>query len=146
MLKKLTIILFFLLFAFTASSQTMVHVDKMGQSYDWKLSNQACNGCGSFYMRVDRSVYPDQRGLYYFYVYFWSNSFYANGYTANTYITELNFYFIQNGTYFFAYNLPYLLVSPSDVKQLSDKNLGAVLYGADNGQIIKLTWKQAIAY
>ena len=69
---------------------TQIHVDRTGVMYDWRLSNPACNGCGSFYYAITRTLSPDDLGRYYFYLLIQSNSYYGNGVLATTYIKGFN--------------------------------------------------------
>ena len=69
---------------------TQTHVDRFGATYDWRKSNVECAGCGSFYYAVTRTPEPDYEGKYYYYLFFWSNSFYGNGTQASSYVTGVS--------------------------------------------------------
>ena len=127
-------------------SKTVVHSDRNGMVYDWKLSNQACYGCGSLYVSILRDSKPNEKGLYYFYVYLWSNSFYANGLKASTYVTNINVYAGNgDGGKTSVLTIPYFVAKPkTDI--FSGYNLIATLYGADPTQVWFITWVQIQAY
>lgn len=123
------------------SNGLIVHVDNTGYSYDWKLSNEGCYGCGSFYIRVVRTAYPDESGKYYFYVQFWSNSFYLNGKPATSYVFGVRIY-LKDG-----YGNSYLVLGPSYI--LSEPNAlktGATLYSLNKYQQILITWDGVSPY
>jgi hypothetical protein len=98
MKKILLSLLLLLTISFSTMSQTITHVDRNGNSYDWKLFGNACYGCASFYVKVDRTLYKQSDGFFYFYIYLYSNSFHSNGYLTSTYITNINIYSIENNT------------------------------------------------
>lgn len=67
-MKKLFLlisILFITLFSIQAQNNVSVH-------QDWKIENSS--SLGSFYWSVTRSSFPDEKGRYWYYLYFYSNS------------------------------------------------------------------------
>lgn len=161
-------IIFLLFFPLLSFSQinTQTHRDYNGKSYDWSPSNKSCLGCASFYVKVERTVLPDINGLYYFYCYFYSNSFYLNGTLAGTYITGLNISFLteNNNNLKSKYNNSiqsiiqnkkiqsisivknsWILVPPKTLNY-NGTYLGATLYGGDPNQIINIKWDGVVAY
>lgn len=144
-LRNILLGLFFLLNPFyDLKSQQTIHTDETGYVYDWNLSNQTCYGCGSFYISVwDANIY--NKGYYTFYVYFWSNSFYQNGYAANSYVSNINITFINNGqkTHILG---PYYFIAVPKSKNFNGFNLAAVLYSTNPKQIININWGGVIAY
>jgi len=145
--KTLLIILFFLLLSKHAKSQkqqqlnnltTVTHVDANGYVYDWQRSNPGCYGCGSFYVKIERDIYPDETGMYNFYVKFYSNSFYANGQKSHTYIPSIWVYF-SNGFDDYLQLEPFWLL-------VFDTGVGATLKSQNKYQIIKLVWSNPTVY
>jgi hypothetical protein len=86
-MKKFLLGIVFVLFSFVGYSQTVSH-------QDWKVENQG--QWGSFYWGVTRTQYPNYQGLYFYYVYFYSNSYFnskADGINydkASTYISNVD--------------------------------------------------------
>lgn len=145
--RIILLLLFFLFSCFQLKAQVMqTHVDKTGYLYDWKLSNRPCNGCGSFYISVTRTVSPDAKGLYWFYIYFWNNSFYSNGGVASTYIRDIEVYGInKEGERILILKPFYLIIFPK-TENFDGYNLGARLFSTNPQQIFSITWGQVIAY
>lgn len=144
---KLFLLLAFL-FGFTPikSQELKTHVDRNGYTYDWKLSNKICYGCGAFYACVTRTANPDEKGLYYFYIYFWSKSYYANGGLASTYITNINIYGTDKFGNVSLITGPYYFVAFPKTESFNGYNLAATIYSTDPSQIINITWGQVTAY
>lgn len=147
-MKKLLIILIvlFSFFSFESKAQTQVHVDRTGYVYDWKLSNQACYGCGSFYVSVERTTYADEKGLYWFYVYFWNNSYYGNGNIASTYVTNINVYGVDVKRGKYLITGPFYFVVLPKTNSFDGYNLAATIYSYDPYQVLNITWGQVTAY
>lgn len=82
-----TIILFVCLISLTSVKPSQGN--DMVEYTDWIKSNEGCYGCSSFYFKIYRSQYSYE-GHYYYYVYFYSNSFYRNGVWANTFLDGIN--------------------------------------------------------
>lgn len=87
-MKKFLIIILFLLFGFNSKSQIVTH-------QDWRTENGG--NWNSFNWGVTRTQYPDYQGKYYYYIYFYSNSFFntknrdrINYDKAITYIRNVN--------------------------------------------------------
>jgi hypothetical protein len=87
-MKKFLIIILFLLFGFNCKSQVVTH-------QDWRTENGG--NWNSFNWGVTRTQYPDFQGKYYYYIYFYSNSFFnsknrdrINYDKAITYIRNVN--------------------------------------------------------
>jgi hypothetical protein len=91
-MKKFLLGLFISVLSIAGYSQTKVY-------QDWKVENEG--EWASFYWGVSRSNYPDYQGKYYYYVYFYSNSYFntkADGYNhdkAITYIRNIKLYMYQ---------------------------------------------------
>ena len=128
------------------SNSLVVHTDRNGLTYNWQLSNQACYGCGSFYLAILRDNIPDEKGVYKLYVYFWSNSFYANGLKASTYITNINIYAVDaQGNKKLLLQPFWFLVKPK-TDSFDGYNLIATISTTDPQQIISITYEGAQAF
>lgn len=96
MKKIITFLIAFLLSCTTiseAQTQTYYKYRKQNQTevyIPWKLTNDGCYGCASFYWLVDRTFLP-ANNTYKFEIWFYSNSFYVNGTWASTYVQGLYF-------------------------------------------------------
>lgn len=145
-LKNTILILIFLFNPFyILKSQQTIHIDENNYVYDWNLSNQACYGCGSFFVSVwDANIYS--KGYYTFYVYFWSNSYYANGYAANSYVTGININFASSNGQKTHILGPYYFVALPKSKNFNGYNVAAVLYSTNPKQIINITWNGVVSY
>lgn len=108
----------------------------------WYVSNQSCYGCGSFYIMIVNTPYPDNYGMYYYDIYLWSNSFYSNGYAASSYIKNIKIYTVDPaGNEKFILKLDYALVAPKS--QYFDGNFYlAYVYSGSAMQRIKITWSE----
>lgn len=124
----------------------IIHSDRNGMLYDWKLSNQACYGCGSLFLCVLKDKTTNAKGLYQFYVYLWSNSFYANGLKASTYVTNITIFAVNgNGDKTSILNIPYFVAKPkTDI--FNGWNLISTVTGADPQQVMQVTWGGIQAY
>ena len=146
MKKILLILLLFFCFNVKSQNNVVVHVDKNGTSYNWKQFGQTCNGCPSFFMAVYRTNFPDQKGLYYFYVYFYSNSFYNNGTKCSTYLNNINIYALnESGVSQLILGPFYLLVKPKN-EMFDGYNIGATLYSTDPAQVLNINVGQINIY
>jgi len=83
-MKKLIAIILLALFSFFPA-RSQIYDGTINYS-DWQLSNPGCNGCSSFYWKIDRTVDRDLNGYYIYYIWLFSNSTYYNGAYAPTYI------------------------------------------------------------
>lgn len=103
---------------------------------DWKLTNQGCWGCASFYWSVNRQYIPSM-GQYKFDIWFYSNSFYANGQWASTYVQGL--YFFVDG-----YNLykdpAWLLFKDKYTTTFTS------FYTSNPTPVVKITWSSMSIY
>jgi len=147
-LKTLLLIIpfFFLSFNNPQVTNSAIHFDKNGQSYDWRLSNAACNGCGSFYYLINKSIQRDYNDNYYFYVYFWSNSFYGNGVLGSSYINDIRIYYIDNNNNKVLLVGPYYFLALPKNDNFNGYNLGATLWSKDQGMIVYLEWGSVTTY
>lgn len=146
--KILLSFLLLLVFYFPSKlqAQTTIHIDRTGYKYDWALSNEARYGQGSFYLKVERTIFPNEKGYYFFYVYFYSNSFYLNGQLASTYITDVNMYMISPMGYKQQITKPFYVLVPPKSNAFNGVYKGAYLYSTDPKQIIEITWESISAY
>lgn len=80
-MKKLIITLSLVLCAALAGAQgTKGQIQQNTVAYStWQKSNIGCNGYCSFWWAVTRTQWADDKGYYYFYVWFYSNSLYNDG-------------------------------------------------------------------
>lgn len=145
-MKKIIFIILIFLSTNFCYSQEQIHVDKTGYSYDWKLSNKACNGCASFYVQICRTKSYAKNGYYTYYVYFYSNSFYANGHIASTYIIDINIFIVDASGYRQKILGPFWVLAPPKSDYSDGVYLGATLYSKDPYQIINVTWGQFSVY
>lgn len=137
-IKNILLILFFT-FSFKVKSQNSIYINST-QYNNWQLSNSSCYGCGSFYIMVTNTKYPNKKGLYYYDIYLWSNSFYTNGYTSSSYVKNINIYAIDpSGNEQFILNLDYALVPPKS-QYFNGSFYLAYVYSISAKQTIKLTW------
>jgi hypothetical protein len=101
-MKKIFLLLIFILISISGFSQpipdssipkTNTTVNK--QYNGWGRVGNTCAGCPSFFykvLRTDTKIYSDDgNSYYYYYVSFYSNSFYPNGTYTSTYITNITF-------------------------------------------------------
>lgn len=89
-MKKFLTILFLTLISVIGFTQMKTH-------QNWELENEG--EWGSFHWAVNRTINPDTHGGYYYYVYFYSNSYFntklmdgVNYDRASTFITNINVY------------------------------------------------------
>lgn len=86
-MKKFLLGILFTLISIVGTSQLV-------QQQNWKVENEG--EWGSFYWSVARTQYPDLHGKYFYYVYFYSNSYFntksdnVNYDRASTYINKIN--------------------------------------------------------
>lgn len=90
-MKRLIGALFVLMSLTFAQAQTYEQTSQTQTTViytDWRLSNDGCYGCASFYWKVNKTYIPTYQ-TYQYDVCFYSNSFYANGVWASTYVWGL---------------------------------------------------------
>lgn len=97
---------------------------------DWKLSNDGCYGCASFYWKVTRS-YDYNTNRYLFYIYFYSNSYYENTIWASTYLTGV---YINVDNFYINKQPIWLLFKDVYTNQLTS------FYSYNANPTIKITW------
>lgn len=137
-IKNILLILFFT-FTFKVNSQNSIYINS-SQYNTWQVSNNSCYGCGSFYIMVTNTKYPNKEGFYYYDIYLWSNSFYTNGYASSSYVKNINLYAIDPyGKEQFILNLNYALVPPKS-QYFNGSFYLAYVYSISARQTIKLTW------
>ena len=106
----------------------------------WYMSNQPCYGCGSFYITIANTTYPDKSGLYYYDIYLWSNSFYTNGYAASSYVKNIKIYTLDPaGNEKLVFKLDYALIPPKS-QYFNGNYYLAYVYSGSAMQTIKITW------
>lgn len=66
-MKKFLLVIIFLVLSLVSNCQIVTH-------QDWKTENGG--NWNSFHWGVTRTQYPDYQGKYYYYIYFYSNSFF----------------------------------------------------------------------
>jgi hypothetical protein len=135
------LLVFILTLSFKVKGQSNVIINN-SEYNTWQLSNDACYGCGSFYVMVVNSANPDKSGLYYYDIYLWSNSFYTTGYASSSYVKNIKIYGIDpSGKETLILKLDYALVPPKS--QYFDGNFYlAYVYSGSARQTIKLTWSE----
>jgi hypothetical protein len=116
-----------------------------GNYNTWVSSNDACYGCGSFYVMIVNN--PNQADGYYYYdIYFWSNSYYTTGYVANTYIKSVNIYMLNpSGLWNPVLSFPYVVVPPKSDYFNGYFYIGYI-YSTSRMQSIKTTWSNISAW
>ncbi len=147
-MKKFIISLFFILLSFLPKAQTatQIHIDHNNVTYNWRSSGQSGYGLGCFYICVTRTTEPDAKGLYWFYFYAWSNSFYSNGLVASTYITNININAVDiNGRQIHLVGPYYFLAYPKTTT-FNGYNLAGTMYSPDPQQIFNITWGTVTPY
>lgn len=97
---------------------------------DWKLSNDGCYGCASFYWKVNRT-YDFRYSTYYYNIYFYSNSFYSNGAWASTYLTGI---YVNVDGYYINKRPVWLLFKDVYSNELTS------FYTVNSNPTIKITW------
>lgn len=127
-MKKLFLIALLFLSSLTMSSQNTY--------IPWKLTNNGCFGCASFYWMVTQTYMPDM-AKYKYDIWFYSNSFYSNGNWASTYVQGL--YFTVDG--FNLYKDPSWIL-------FKDKYCAALttFYTPNPAPIVQLTWSTISIY
>ena len=145
-MKRILLFLVMLLsFANIAESQTYTK-SYSNQAYqqqsaptlyiDWKLTNDGCYGCPSFYWSVNKT-YVSSMGQYRFDIWFYSNSYYATGGWASTYVQGM--YFNVDGYYL--YKEPSWLL----FKEKFNSTLTS-FYTTNPNPVIKMTWESMSVY
>lgn len=136
-MKKILALLIILMLSFsTVSSQSFYKKQQTETYIDWKLTNDGCYGCASFYWCVYRTWIPSMQ-QYKFNIWFQSNSFYTNGQWASTYVQGL--YFNVDGTYLYA-NPSWMLFKDKYTSTLSS------FYTTNANPFIKMTWSSMSVY
>jgi hypothetical protein len=142
--KNLICILCFVFFIKNSTAQNSITIGNYNYN-SWELSNEACYGCGSFYVMVVNNGLSTN-GYYYYDIYFWSNSFYTNGYAANTYVKPVTVYAVDpNGRNTLMFNLKYVVVQPKSNSFNGYFYVGYV-YSTSANQKIKISWSNASAW
>lgn len=146
-LKKLFLTVSIILSLVCSSyAQLKVHQDNIGTNYVWNLSNAPCYGCGSFYVSVWDDPQVGVNGYYTFYVYAWSNSYFGTGLAANSYISDINIYYLDmSGRQSHILGPFYKIATPKKVG-FDGYSVVAILYSTDPKQIIHITWGQIMSY
>lgn len=148
-MKKFLIILTLLIVGPMLSSTTY---QNSTIQQEWKIEN--AGEWGSFYWGVERITYPNENGLYYYYVYFYSNSLFNTDKNndgqldkAITYIKEPTLYMYEyrsDGTMYNVVNFPvsYIICDYSyDVKRYS-----VYFYSHSKYNTFKVQFNSAWAY
>lgn len=126
---------------------TNIHTDRTGCLYDWRLSNPACNGCGSFYYAITRTFKPEEDGRYYYYLIMQSNSIYGNGILATSYIQNINVSVIlADGETIHVLGPFYALVQPIQQSEDLGARYIAHIWSTEPDIIIEVTWGSVQAY
>lgn len=134
-----TVLLFVTLSSFSQNNSVLVSNTMYKK---WLQVGQTCYGCTSFYIMVVNQTEPSSDGLYYYNVYFWSNSFYNNGYVASTYLKNINVYGVDvNSTETPILKINYALVPPKSNYFDGTFHL-AYVYSTSARQIVKITWSE----
>lgn len=140
-MKKILIffVLFMLAFSNVSEAQSAyygkVQAEQTEVYLPWRLTNDGCFGCASFYWLVNRTYLPT--GNYKFEIWFYSNSYYTNGVWASTYVQGL--YFNVDG--YNLYNDPsWLLFKDKYTSGLS------TFYTVNPYPVIKMTWSSMRVY
>jgi hypothetical protein len=126
---------------------TQIHIDRTGTSYDWRLSNPACSGCGSFYYAITRTEWPDEEGKYYYYLIMQSNSIYGNGILATSYVQDIHVHVVlTNGENVHVLGPFYALVTPMQTGDESGARYVANLWSLEPDIVIIVEWDSVTAY
>lgn len=112
--------------------------------YTWiKVGNPDC-GKANFYIYVDRT-YNSASRLYYYNIYFWSDSYYQNCNASATYISNIGAYALNGGKYSKIIGTPYILVKPKN-GYFNGWNFFGYIYSYNPNQAIKIKWGGASLY
>jgi len=112
--------------------------------YQWvKVSNSQC-GKANFYVQVDRK-YNSASRLYYYNVYFWSDSYFRNCDPSTTYISNINVYSLNNGKYSKMFGQAYMLAKPQN-PYFNGWNFAGYVYSYSANLNIKVSWGGASLY
>jgi len=132
-------LLFLLLLPTKVASQSSITLGS-SQYNQWIQVGNTCYGCSSFFIKVINTTRPDSKGLYYYDVYLWSNSFYSNGYVGSTYVKNIKVYAKDiSGAETFILKLDYALVPPKS-DYFNGHYYLAYVYSTSARQIIKIKW------
>jgi hypothetical protein len=115
--------------SFEQNESTVVYIP-------WRLTNDGCFGCASFWWLVNQTYIPSQ-GQYRYDIWFSSNSYYANGVLASTYVQGL--YFNIDG-----YNL-YQEPSWLLFKEKFNSTLTS-FYSSNPTPVVHMTWSSMKVY
>lgn len=125
---------------------TIIHKDRTGVDYNWKLSNPACNGCGSFYYSIVRTPNADYDNRYWYYLLIWSNSYYGNKTLASSYITGLNIdVILADNTKHRVLESAWILALPK-TQYFNGMSYAAKIWSTENDIIINVTWDKVEVY
>ena len=126
-----------------AYSQGSVNFDNSNY-YGWvNVSSPQC-GKANFYVQVERT-YNNASRLYYYNIYFWSDSYYRNCNASTTYISDINVYSLNNGKYTKMFGQPYMLVKPKS-NYFNGWTFAGYVYSYSSNLNIKVSWGGASLY
>lgn len=95
------------------NSLAVINVTPNGDYNGWNVYGKVCSGCSSYYWQIlrssDRVLAENGKLYYYYYVNFYSNSYYTDGSRASTFLSDIHV--IWNGSSIV--HLDYLLI-PND--------------------------------
>ncbi len=112
--------------------------------YQWVKINDSQCGKANLYIYVDR-VYNNASRLYYYNIYFWSDSYYRNCEVSSTLINNINVYAFSNGKYTKVLIVPYILAKPKS-NYFNGWNFLGYVYSYSSNQNIKVNWGSANLY
>lgn len=149
MIKYFNTLIFSLIILFFVSnkieSQNTISINPYNYNR-WIMSNETCSGCGSFYLMVVNSQYPDQNGFYYYDIYLWSNSYYLNGFASSSYVKNIIVYTLQESNiYTNTMSFNYALVPPKSQYFDGYFHLGYI-YSYNSRQKMKISWSEVNAW
>lgn len=102
-MKRLFIILFFLLTNFSSNAQTEFNF--YPQNYgSFILSNDAICGKGSLYCIITRTPYQNGFGNYCYQIYFASNSYLLNCTASRTYVPNIEVMYLEGKYWYYPLN------------------------------------------
>ena len=112
--------------------------------YQWVNIGSSLCGKANFYVYVDRTYNSSSR-LYYYNIYFWSDSYYNNCNASPTYISNIGAYAFANGKYTKVLGTPYMLAKPKS-EYFNGWNFLGYIYSYSSNQNIKINWGGASLY
>jgi len=125
---------------------TGIHLDRQGNEYDWKMSNETCYGCGAFRWAVTRTHKIDEEGKYWFYVLIWSNSFYENGLLTSSYITGMHLHVRTADNLEHHVLGPFWVLAPPKTDLFQGITYAAHVWSYEPEIIVDLLWDKVEAY